>query len=112
MENCQIYILPIIWATFNSVWFLDGNSILVTDTSTLDLLGTQLLGLALITILVIVISWGFFFPMKRLDYLRVTKSTEVIGRDTIMNAESKGLELEAVIEKIESLYPEPKKRGC
>jgi len=29
-----------------------------------------------------------------------------------MNAESKGLDLEQVIEKIENLYPEPKKRGC
>ena len=40
LENIQIYILPVVWATFNSVWFLDGQSILVTDTSTLDLLGT------------------------------------------------------------------------
>jgi ammonia channel protein AmtB len=112
LENCQIYILPVIWGTFNSVLFLDGRSVMVTDTTNLDLLGTQLLGLALISILVLVVSWGFFFPMKRLDHLRVSKSTEVIGRDTIMNAESKGLDLDIVIDSIEKLYPAPKKRGC
>ena len=70
------------------------------------------MGLALITILVLVVSWGFFFPMKRLDRLRVRKSIEVIGRDTIMNAESKGLDLDIVIDSIEKLYPTPKKKGC
>lgn len=85
---------------------------MVSDINNLDLLGTQLLGLALITILVIVVSWSYFFPMKRLNHLRVSKGIEVIGRDTVMNAESKGLDLEPVIMKIASLYPEPKKRGC
>jgi ammonia channel protein AmtB len=52
----------------------------------MDLLGTELLGLASVTILALVLSWLYFFPMKRLDYLRVSKSVEVLGRDTIMNA--------------------------
>ena len=78
----------------------------------LDLLGTELLGLASVTILALVLSWVYFFPMKRLNYLRVTKSMEVLGRDTIINAQSKGLDLASVIEKIEKFYPEPKKRGC
>ena len=29
-----------------------------------------------------------------------------------MNAESKGLDLDIVIDSIEKLYPQPKKRGC
>ena len=85
---------------------------MVTKVEGVDSLGTQLLGLALIGILVIILSWIYFFPMKRLGRLRVSKAVEVMGRDTIMNAESKGLDLEQVIEKIETLYPEPKKRGC
>ena len=66
---------------------------MTNNTSNVDMLGTQLLGFALITILVVVITWGFFFPMKRLNKLRIDKSVEVIGRDTLMNAESKGLDL-------------------
>lgn len=83
-----------------------------TSSSGIDQLGTQLLGLALITIYVTFVSWCFFFPMKRLEQLKVKKSTEVLGRDTVNNARSKGLDLELVIDKIENLYPEPKKRGC
>lgn len=82
------------------------------SNSGIDQLGTQLLGLALITIYVIFVSWLFFFPMKRLKYLKVDKSIEVLGRDTVNNAKSKGLDLDLVIQKIETLYPEPKKRGC
>lgn len=70
------------------------------------------MALALIALLTIIISWAYFFPMKRLGKLRISKGIEVIGRDTLMNAESKGLDLDAVIEKIGDLYPEPKKRGC
>ena len=93
IENCQIYILPIFWASINSVAFQDTEGILVMNTNNIDMLGTQLLGFALITILVVVVTWGFFFPMKRLNKLRIEKSVEVIGRDTLMNAESKGLDL-------------------
>jgi hypothetical protein len=50
--------------------------------------------------------------MKRLNQLRVEKSVEVLGRDTIMNAQSKGINLDQLTEKIENLYPQPKKRGC
>jgi len=85
---------------------------MVSEANNLDSLGTQLLGIALITILVIVITWIYFFPMKRMNRLRVNKGIEVIGRDTIMNAQSKGLDLESVIDKIDSLYPQAKKRGC
>lgn len=70
------------------------------------------MGLALITLLVLCLSWGYFFPMKRLLMLRVKKSTEVLGQDTIRNAVSRGLELEQIKEKIDVLYPDPKKRGC
>lgn len=64
------------------------------------------------TLIVSILSWAFFFPIKRLGALRIPKSIEVIGRDAIMNANSKGLDLQQLLEKIETLYPEPKKRGC
>lgn len=112
MENCQIYIGPIFWATINAVIFQDSTGTLTNKIDALDSLGTQMLGLALITILVIIFSWIYFFVVKRLGHLRISKAVEVLGRDTVMNAESKGLELDLVIEKIESLYPQPKKRGC
>jgi len=64
------------------------------DIGNMDLLGTQLLGLSLVAIYSMVISWAYFFPLKRLKKLRISKSTEVIGHDTIMNARSKGLDLD------------------
>jgi ammonia channel protein AmtB len=112
MENCQIYIMPICWSAVNAVIFQDSTGMMVNKMENLDSLGTELLGLGLIAILVLAISLLYFFPMKRLGKLRVPKAIEVIGRDTVMNAQSKGLDIELVIEKIENLYPEPKKRGC
>ena len=114
LESCQIYILPAVWSAVNSVIFIDSEGMLIrkAEGGNVDRLGTQLLGLALITTLVLSVSWGYFFPMKRMNQLRVPKSTEVLGRDTIMNAVSKGLDLDQLIDKIERLYPEPKKRGC
>ena len=64
------------------------------------------------TILILCVSWAYFFPLKRMGHLKVPKSHEVLGRDTIMNAVSQGLVLDTVIDKIEGLYPEPSKRGC
>jgi len=114
LENCQIYILPIIWSTFNSALFQDTEGILVpkTENQGADLLGVQVLSLSIITALATVLSWIYFFPMKRLNSLKVPRSIEVLGRDAIMNANSKGLDLKQLIEKIEAVYPEPKKRGC
>ena len=63
------------------------------SSNNLDLLGTQLLALCLSMIISLVISWGYFFPMKRIKKLRIEKHVEVIGHDTIMNARSKGLDL-------------------
>lgn len=82
----------------NAVAFQDGEGLMVNKIDGVDSLGTQLLGLALVSVLVIVVSWIYFFPMKRLNILRVKKSIEVLGRDTVMNAESKGLDLDQVIE--------------
>jgi len=114
LESCQIYILPTLWSAVNSVIFIDSEGMLVrkAEAGNIDRLGTQLLGLALITVLVLGVSWGYFLPMKRVNQLRVPKSTEVLGRDTIMNAVSKGLDLDQLVDKIERLYPEPRKRGC
>lgn len=67
---------------------------MVSKVDGVDSLGTQLLGLALISVVVIIVSWIYFFPMKRLSKLRVKKAIEVLGRDTVMNAESKGLDLD------------------
>jgi hypothetical protein len=64
------------------------------------------------TVFNVILSWVYFFTLKRMKWLRVSKAVEVLGRDTIMNAESKGLELDLVVEKIEQLYPQPKKKGC
>jgi len=70
------------------------------DGGNMELLGTQLLGMCLVTIYSMVISWAYFFPLKRMNGMRISKAVEVIGRDTIMNARSKGLDLDQLEEKI------------
>jgi len=57
------------------------------------MVGTQMIGIGVIGGIVAVISWIYFFPVKRLGGLRVPKSIEILGRDTIINANSKGLDL-------------------
>jgi ammonia channel protein AmtB len=52
-----------------------------------------MIGIGVIGGTVAAISWIYFFPVKRLGGLRVPKSIEVLGRDTIINANSKGLDL-------------------
>lgn len=105
LENCQIYLLPIVWSSFNSVMFMDSKHMMVipnvsVDGGSMDLLGTQLLGMCLVAIYSMVMSWGYFFPLKRMNGLRISKAIEVIGHDTIINAKSKGLDLDQLIEKI------------
>jgi ammonia channel protein AmtB len=67
------------------------------QTQGINQIGTQILGFALVTVYVTVLSWVYFFPIKRLNYLRIPKSVEVLGRDAIMNANSKGLDIESLI---------------
>ena len=79
--------------------FMDTNNMMFVpnvsdDVGNMDLLGTQLLGISLVAIYSMVLSWTYFFPLKRLKKLRISKSIEVIGHDTIMNARSKGLDLD------------------
>ena len=39
----------------------------------------------------------YYFPVKRFNLLRIPKSVEILGRDAIMNANSKGLDIETLI---------------
>ena len=77
-----------------------------------DLIGIQVLSFVVITGTMAFAAWVYFFPFQRLGNLKVPRRVEILGRDAIMNANSKGLDLEQLLDKISTVYPEPKKKGC
>jgi ammonia channel protein AmtB len=48
----------------------------------------------------IIISWLYFFIVKRCKLLRLKKAEEVIGMDAIMNAKNKGMDVSQLIEAV------------
>ena len=57
-------------------------------------------------------SWFYFFTVKRCKLLRLKKAEEVIGMDALMNAKNKGMDASQLLEAVQKIYPESKRKGC
>ena len=57
-------------------------------------------------------SWFYFFIVKRCKLLRLKKAEEVIGMDALMNANNKGMDTSQLLEAVQKIYPESKRKGC
>lgn len=112
MENFAVYGSAGFWSMLASVFFLPYQGILWSNKESGNILGVQLLGWVCTIVWVAIVSWIYFFAFKRCKLLRISKADEVLGQDVIDAAISKDLSLVQLKEKITSLYPESKKKGC
>ncbi len=93
MENYQIYGTASFTAMLASVFFLPENGILWGSTGSGSILGIQLLGWAAVSVWTTVITWIYFFSLKRCRLLKIKKAQEILGLDTINQAHSKRIDL-------------------
>ncbi len=63
-------------------------------------MGIQLLGWGTVTIWTTIITWIYFFSLKRCKLLKVKKAQEILGLDTINHARSKNIELKELKARI------------
>lgn len=112
MENFQIYASGGFWGMIASAFFIPNKGVLWGGKESGSFIGIQFLSLVIISIWALIVSWVYFFILKRLKVLRLTLSEEVLGADTIAYAKNKGIDIDDLREAIKSLYPENKNKGC
>lgn len=112
MENFQIYGTASFLAMFASVFFLPEKGILWGSMDSGSILGIQLLGWASISVWVTVLTWIYFFSLKRCRVLKLKREQEIIGLDALMHAKSKRIDLKGLKGAISKAYPEHRKKGC
>lgn len=95
-----------------SVFFLPDEGILWGSMNSGSILGIQFLGWAAIAVWTTVITWVYFFSLKRCKVLKVKKAHEIIGLDTLYQAKSKRIDLKSLKETLKEAYPDHNKRGC
>ena len=77
-----------------------------------SLLGIQILGWAAVSVWTTVITWIYFFSLKRCKRLKIKKAQEILGLDTIMQAHSKRIDIKSLKNQITHSYPDHRKKGC
>jgi ammonia channel protein AmtB len=95
-----------------SAFFIPNKGVLWGGKESGSFIGIQFLSLVIITMWTIIVSWIFFFPLKKCKLLRLKKAEEVVGMDALQNAKNKGLDVSQILEAIQKMYPESKRKGC
>lgn len=95
MENIAIYLTPVLWSTINSSLFMDPEGILIPAKESIGpvLFGIQVLTFTIVTAIITIFSWIYFFFIHKMGWLKVEKSVEVLGRDAVMNSMGKDIDL-------------------
>lgn len=76
-----------------SAFFIPNKGVLWGGKESGSFIGIQFLSLVIMSCWAIVVSWVFFFPLKRCKLLKLKKAEEVLGMDTITYAKNKGLDI-------------------
>ena len=95
-----------------SAFFIPNKGVLWGGKESGSFIGIQFLSLVIITAWAILISWTYFFLMKRCKVLRLKKEEEVMGMDMLAYAKNKGLDIEQLLEAVSKMYPVSKRKGC
>lgn len=94
MENFQIYTSAGFWGMIASAFFIPNKGVLWGGKESGSFIGIQFLSLVIITAWAIIISWIYFFILKRCKVLRLKKADEVMGQDMMAYAKNKGLDIQ------------------
>ena len=95
-----------------SAFFIPNKGVLWGGKESGSFIGIQFLSLVIITAWAILISWTYFFLMKKCKVLRLKKEEEVMGMDMLAYAKNKGLDIEQLLEAVSKMYPVSKRKGC
>jgi ammonia channel protein AmtB len=81
----------------SSVFFIPNRGILWGGVESGSLLGIQLLGWAAVSVWTLIVTWIYFFSLKKCHMLKLKRAEEVIGHDTINMAKSKGIDISQLL---------------
>ena len=95
-----------------SVFFLPDTGIFWGNLTSGSILGIQFLGWASISVWTTVITWIYFFSLKRCHILKVKKAVEILGLDTVYRAKSKKIDIKGLKEVVDKSYPGHRNKGC
>ena len=112
MENFQIYGSGAFFSTLASSFLIPNKGILWGGQDSGSLLGNQLLGWTAVSIWTMIVSWIYFYVFKRCKLLKLKKAEEVVGIDTITEAREKGIDITQLLDTINKMYPDSRKKGC
>ena len=70
------------------------------------------MGFAAVAIWTVIVSWMYFFTLKRTKSLKMKREEEILGLDAINDAKGKGINLKPLLLSIHKKYPELKRKGC
>jgi ammonia channel protein AmtB len=76
-----------------SAFFIPNKGVLWGGKDSGNLIGVQFLSLVVISLWSILVTWVFFFCLKKCKFLRLKTSEEVLGHDTITYAKHKGVDI-------------------
>jgi ammonia channel protein AmtB len=79
MENFPIYGTAAFFSAITSVFFMPDTGILWGYSGSGSALGIQMLGFTVVSFWTLVISWLYFFSLKRCKILRMRKAEEILG---------------------------------
>lgn len=112
MENFQIYASGGFWGMIASAFFIPNKGVLWGGKESGSFIGIQFLSIVIISTWSLIVSWVYFFVLKRFKVLRLSMADEVLGADTVAYAKNKGIDIKAIRETVKNLYPNNKKKGC
>lgn len=93
MENFQIYASAGFWGMIASAFFIPNKGVLWGGKESGSFIGIQFLSLVIITVWTIIVSWVYFYTLKKCKLLKLKKAEEVLGMDTISDARHKGIDI-------------------
>jgi Amt family ammonium transporter len=112
LENFQVYASAGFWGMIASAFFIPNTGVLWGASNSGNFLGVQFLSLVIITVWAILVTWVFYFPLKKCKLLRLKTSEEVVGHDTLASAKHKGIDISLMLEAVGKMYPSNKRKGC
>lgn len=97
LESFQVYCTAGFWGMFASLFFWPEQGIFWKGKDSGTLLGIQLLGFTAVSLWTIMISWIYFFSLKRSKTLKLKKSEEILGFDALQSARAKGIMIDDLL---------------
>lgn len=76
-----------------TAFFIPNKGVLWGGKESGSLIGIQFLSLVIVSVWAVIVSWTYFFIMKKCKFLRLKTAEEVLGFDTLTDAKNKGIDI-------------------